>query len=64
MINERILFGYPIEFNDVCLIYPPKNGEIIQLGYDNFWRLVSYLTVTYEDLYDVNRENQKKKIFL
>lgn len=61
MINERILFGYPIEFNDVCLIYPPKNGEIIQLGYDNFWRLVSYLTVTYEDLYDVNREKSKKE---
>lgn len=61
MIDERLLFGYPVEFKDVCLIYPPKNKDIVALGYDNFWKLVSYLTVSYEDLYDVARERARKQ---
>lgn len=60
MINERILFGYPIEFQDVCLIYPPVNKDIIAIGYNNFWRLYSLLTTSYEDLYDLCRDKTKK----
>lgn len=60
MISERILFGYPIEFKDVCFIYPAKNEDIIAIGYDNFWQLYSLLTTSYEDLYDLCREKAKK----
>ena len=59
MLDERLVFGMPIEFQDVCLIYPPTNKDIITLGYDNFWKLVGVLIVSYEDLYDVARERAR-----
>ena len=62
MISERILFGFPIIFNDVCLIYPIKNKDIIEIGgYETFWQLFSLLTISYDDLYDICREKAKKE---
>lgn len=61
MISEKILFGYPIEFQDVCLIYPIKNKDIIAIGYNEFWALFSILTTSYENLYDLCREKARKE---
>ena len=61
MINERILFGYPIEFRDICFIYQIKNEDIISVNNNNFWMLYSLLTASFEDLYDFAREKAKKE---
>lgn len=61
MINERILFGFPIEFKDICFVYPIKNEDIISIGYNNFWTLYSLVTTSFEDLYDLCREKAKKE---
>jgi hypothetical protein len=32
----KFLKGSPIFLEDICAIYPPKLGEVIDLGYDKF----------------------------
>ena len=61
MIDERFLFGVPVEFNDICLIYAPTNKDIISFGYNNFWELISPLLISYEDLYDAARMKARKE---
>lgn len=61
MIDERFLFGVPVDFNDVCLIYAPTNKDIISFGYNNFWELISPLLISYEDLYDAARMKARKE---
>lgn len=61
MINEKIIFGFPENFKDVCLIYPPKNKDIISIGYEIFCRYYTSLTISYEDLYDILRKKSLKE---
>lgn len=50
MINERVLLGFPIDFKDVCQVYPPTVNDVI--GDKDFGLLRSLLTMTQEDLTD------------
>ena len=34
MCDGRVLFGYPLEFSDICFIYPPTYDDIVRKGYD------------------------------
>ncbi len=42
----KFLKGSPIFLEDICAIYPPKLGEVIDLGYDKFQSILSILTAT------------------
>ena len=50
MINERVLLGFPIDFKDICQVYPPTVNDVI--GDKDFGLLRSLLTMTQEDLTD------------
>ena len=44
--NEILKFqkGSPIFLDDICAIFPPTLGEIVELGYDKFQQYLSVLT--------------------
>ena len=48
MINEKVFLGLPIEFEDICKIYPPKVNDVV--GNDDFMIYQSLFTMTQEDL--------------
>lgn len=48
MINEKVFLGFPIEFEDICKIYPPKVNDVV--GNDDFMIYQSLFTITQEDL--------------
>lgn len=53
MIKEAAVLGLPINFQDICLVYPPKNKDISLIGFNTFMEYVSLLTLTQEDLDDI-----------
>lgn len=48
MINDKIFLGYPINFNDICEIYPPKVKDVV--NNENFRTYHSLFTMTQEEL--------------
>ena len=48
MIDEKILLGYPIDFQDICQIYPPTVNDVI--GNKDFGIYQSLFTMTQEEL--------------
>ncbi len=48
MINDKVFLGFPIEFKDICRIYPPKVNDVV--GNDDFMIYQSLFTITQEDL--------------
>ena len=48
MIDERILLGFPIDFKDVCQIYPPTVDDVV--GNKDFGIYQSLFTMTQEEL--------------
>jgi len=48
MIDERILLGFPIDFKDVCQIYPPTVNDVV--GNKDFGIYQSLFTMTQEEL--------------
>lgn len=58
MHSEDAFLGYPIEFKDICLIYPPLNEDIARIGYEKFCVYAGLLTKSAEDLED-DFEDQK-----
>ncbi len=48
MINEKIFLGFPIQFKDVCQIYPPTVNDVV--GNEDFKIYESLFTITQEDL--------------
>ena len=50
MINEKVFLGFPIEFEDVCELYPPTVNDVI--GNKEFPKYLSLFTITQEDLED------------
>ena len=46
--NEILKFqkGSPILLDDICAIYPPFLGDIVDTGYDNFQKYLGVLTIT------------------
>ena len=50
MIDERIFLGYPIDFKDICQIYPPTVNDVV--GNKDFLIYQSLFTMTQEELED------------
>ena len=48
MIDERVLLGFPIDFKDVCQVYPPTVNDVI--GNKDFGIYQSLFTITQEEL--------------
>ena len=48
MIDERILLGFPIDFKDICQIYPPTVNDVV--GNKDFGIYQSLFTMTQEEL--------------
>jgi hypothetical protein len=48
MINDKVFLGLPINFEDICRIYPPKVNDVV--GNDDFMIYQSLFTITQEDL--------------
>ena len=46
----QLLYGKPLVFEDVCLIYSPTLGEIAQIGTQKFYNYISLLTMEREEL--------------
>ena len=57
MINERIFLGYPIEFEDICKIYPPTVDDVV--GNKDFGIYQSLFTMTQEELDDAYRPKEE-----
>ena len=50
MIDERILLGFPIDFKDICQIYPPTVNDVV--GNKDFGIYQSLFTMTQEQIQD------------
>ena len=50
MINDKIFLGYPIEFKDICKLYPPTVNDVV--GDEDFSICQSLLMMTQEELED------------
>ena len=48
MIDDRILLGFPIDFNGICQIYPPTVNDVV--GNKDFGIYQSLFTMTQEEL--------------
>ena len=48
MIDDKIFLGFPINFKDVCKIYPPKVNDVV--GNEDFAIYQSLFTITQDDL--------------
>ena len=57
MIDERIFLGYPIDFKDICQIYPPTVNDVI--GNKDFFIYQSLFTMTQEDLEDAYGQDER-----
>ena len=48
MINDKIFLGYPIDFKDICKVYPPKVKDVV--GNESFTIYQSLFIMTQEEL--------------
>ena len=60
MINEKIFLGYPIDFKDICQIYPPTVNDVV--GNKDFLIYQSLFTMTQEELEDAYAESNIETI--
>ena len=60
MIDERIFLGYPIDFKDICQIYPPTVNDVV--GNKDFLIYQSLFTMTQEELEDAYAESNVETI--
>ena len=42
----KFLKGSPVFLDDICAVYSPTIGEIVEEGYDKFQEYISILTAT------------------
>lgn len=56
MIDERIFLGYPIDFKDICQIYPPTVNDVV--GNKEFGIYQSLLTMSQNDLDEAYGQNE------
>lgn len=57
MINEKTFLGYPVPFNNICMLYPPTINDIV--GNDDFIKYQALLTMSQEELDDAYRNEEK-----
>ena len=50
MINDKIFLGFPIDFKDICKVYPPTVNDVV--GNDDFSTYQALFTITQEELDD------------
>ena len=60
MIDEKIFLGYPIDFKDICQIYPPTVNDVV--GNKDFLIYQSLFTMTQEELEDAYAESNIETI--
>ena len=48
MIDDKVFLGFPINFKDICKIYPPKVNDVV--GNEKFEKFQSLFYITQEDL--------------
>jgi hypothetical protein len=48
MINDKIFLGFPIEFEDICKIYPPTVNDVV--SNKDFSIYQALFTITQEEL--------------
>ena len=48
MINDKVFLGFPIEFKDICKVYPPTVNDVV--SNDDFSIYQSLFTMTQEEL--------------
>lgn len=61
--NETLKFqrGSPVLFDDICAIFSPKMGEVIDIGYDNFQKYISILTMV-KPIFKSGDDNELKEL--
>ena len=59
MINDKIFLGFPIDFKDVCKIYPPKVNDVV--GNEKFDIYRSLFTMTQEELDEAYLKDENVK---
>jgi len=60
MNKEAFLLGYPVEFKNLCLIYPPKIKEVVTTKSYNFYsRILTFSQEEIEDEYTKNNLDLK-----
>lgn len=59
MINDRIFLGFPIKFEDVCEIFPPKVNDVV--GNEKFNIYLSFFTITQEELDEIYLKDESVK---
>lgn len=53
----KFMKGSPVFINDICAIFPPSIGQIVDEGYENFQKYVGVLTATKPNTnYDKDKE--------
>ena len=57
MIDDRVFLGYPIEFKDICKIYPPTVNDVV--GNKDFLIYQSLFTMTQEELEDAYAADER-----
>lgn len=61
MINDKVFLGFPINFKDICKIYPPKINDVV--GNDRFDAYLSLFTITQENLDEIYlKDNTVKRV--
>ena len=48
MINDKIFLGFPIQFKDICKVYPPKVNDVV--GNEDFMICQTLFIMTQEEL--------------
>ena len=59
MIDSRVFLGYPIDFKDICQVYPPTVNDVV--GNKDFSVYQTLFTMTQEELEDAYAQDERTK---
>ena len=59
MIDSRVFLGYPIDFKDICQVYPPTVDDVV--GNKDFSIYQTLFTMTQEELEDAYAQDERIK---
>lgn len=63
-IDELQLFsGKALMLKDICLVYPPTQGDIADIGLHNFYNYIGILTIDKSELFE-NKEQGNEILYL
>ena len=57
MIDSRVFLGYPIDFKDICQVYPPTVDDVV--GNKDFSIYQTLFTMTQEELEDAYAQDER-----